>query len=306
MRCNLSGPLAAVLLLAVASVPCPASWLDDTTHNVGVEAILAPRGTIDSGEAVTPIAVVANYGTSAESLWAFMAINEGTPGGYFDSLWLTGLAPAQRETVAFLDWTPRGRDSMTATAWTVCADDTFPQDDTAKAKFLVRVKSIEIHILVPQAGDTFDSGVVITPQCRVTNTGNVSLNVDLRFCLHPGGYPFVRNLNLIAGGSTVASGLPFTTMPGQYFYTVEALPMAADTSYFWVRGGAGVDEEANGERRMANSGASVLRRLPPGAVVFDAMGRRVLNPRPGVYFLAEGAGANGQGSGRIRKVILQR
>ncbi len=56
-------------------------------------------------------------------------------------------------------------------------------------------------------------------------------------------------------------------------------------------------------RRLA---ATVVRSLPPGTVVFDAMGRRVRNPRAGIYFLGEGLGARVQGRGRMRKVVLQR
>jgi hypothetical protein len=48
-----------------------------------------------------------------------------------------------------------------------------------------------------------------------------------------------------------------------------------------------------------------MRSLPPGAVVFDAMGRRVVNPKPGVYFMGEGPGTRGQGLGRMRKVVIQ-
>jgi YVTN family beta-propeller protein len=52
--------------------------------------------------------------------------------------------------------------------------------------------------------------------------------------------------------------------------------------------------------------ATVVRGLPPGAVAFDAMGRRVVSAKAGVYFVGEGSGARGQGSGRMRKVILHR
>jgi YVTN family beta-propeller protein len=63
----------------------------------------------------------------------------------------------------------------------------------------------------------------------------------------------------------------------------------------------GVEEMANGEGRMANSGPSVLRRLPSGAVAFDASGRRVTNPKSGIYFVrAEPSAVT------VRKVIIQR
>jgi hypothetical protein len=53
------------------------------------------------------------------------------------------------------------------------------------------------------------------------------------------------------------------------------------------------------------SGASSVRRLASG-VLYDAMGRRVFDPKPGVYFIGEGLGARDQGLGRMRKVLITR
>jgi hypothetical protein len=86
--------------------------------------------------------------------------------------------------------------------------------------------------------------------------------------------------------------------------------------------GTGVEETPNAEVRMAVggptilSGASSVKQLA-SCVVFDAMGRRVLNPKPGVYFIWEQSAFSSQHSGRsavggqrlavrVRKVILQR
>ena len=49
-------------------------------------------------------------------------------------------------------------------------------------------------------------------------------------------------------------------------------------------GRGGVQETMNDERGTLNA-ASVLHSVPAGAVVFDATGRRVLNPKPGIYFV---------------------
>jgi hypothetical protein len=77
---------------------------------------------------------------------------------------------------------------------------------------------------------------------------------------------------------------------------------------FLARGVDVVGTEESPEPRVSNQGpaATVVRGLPAGAVVFDAMGRRVVSAKPGVYFVGEGSGARGQGSGRMRKVIVQR
>jgi len=208
----LSGPFL-LALVAVASNPCPAAWLDDTTYDVGVEDILAPKGTVDSGQTIIPRCVVANYGDSTAGFWTFFHIDDGTPYGYSDSLWLPGLAPSQRETLAFSAWVPRGRDSMEAIAWTECAGDTFPADDTCRQRFLVRVRDIAIiAILKPAPDTTYDSGVTFYPQCLVWNYGSPPFDtVVVNFCI--GSY--VSACTLYAGHSETATALdPYTTMPG--------------------------------------------------------------------------------------------
>jgi len=49
--------------------------------------------------------------------------------------------------------------------------------------------------------------------------------------------------------------------------------------------------------------ATVTRILPQGAVVFDAMGRRVLNPRSGILFVREPS-AIGRGPSAVTKVVI--
>jgi hypothetical protein len=50
--------------------------------------------------------------------------------------------------------------------------------------------------------------------------------------------------------------------------------------------------------------ATVLRGLPSGAVAFDAMGRRAVNPKPGVYFILAVSGKLSAAS--CHKVVIQR
>ncbi|GEM_PF-1479175 len=56
-----------------------------------------------------------------------------------------------------------------------------------------------------------------------------------------------------------------------------------------------------GRQRMS----SVMRGLPPGAIAFDATGRRVLNPKPGIYFVRERSAVGG-GRSAVHKVVLTR
>jgi|GEM_PF-1573105 len=70
------------------------------------------------------------------------------------------------------------------------------------------------------------------------------------------------------------------------------------------------EERTKDEGGWMNAGPTILSGSMVHSLAsrafFDAVGRRVLNPRPGVYFVREGLGARGQGLGRIRKVVIQR
>jgi YVTN family beta-propeller protein len=71
--------------------------------------------------------------------------------------------------------------------------------------------------------------------------------------------------------------------------------------------GGGIEETPNVEVRTTNA-ATVVRGLPPGAVAFDAMGRRVTSAKAGVYFVrAEPSAVSREPSAvTVRKVIIQR
>ncbi len=60
--------------------------------------------------------------------------------------------------------------------------------------------------------------------------------------------------------------------------------------------------------RGRTSAATVIRNLPSHSLAFDATGRRVVNPRSGVYFVREQSAFSSQHSRtvRVRKVVIQR
>jgi YVTN family beta-propeller protein len=80
---------------------------------------------------------------------------------------------------------------------------------------------------------------------------------------------------------------------------------------------SGIEESLKPQASSSRPAATVVRGLPPGTVVFDAMGRSVANPGPGVYFVREQSAFSSQYSGwsaasgersavSVWKVILQR
>jgi hypothetical protein len=71
--------------------------------------------------------------------------------------------------------------------------------------------------------------------------------------------------------------------------------------------GAGVEENPRPSRLASRKPAATLAgSLPAGAAAFDAMGRRVVNPRSGVFFVRDEPQAASFKPQAVRKVILQR
>jgi hypothetical protein len=102
------------------------------------------------------------------------------------------------------------------------------------------------------------------------------------------------------GYYTGVGGAQGVALTGEYIYVADG-SMLLILQYYQ----SGV-EESSGPRVLSHGlRPTVIRSLPQGAVAFDATGRKVMNPRAGVYFLRDkerGAG----GAGETRKVILQR
>ena len=69
--------------------------------------------------------------------------------------------------------------------------------------------------------------------------------------------------------------------------------------------GSGVEEAMNGGIATMSVRPTVVRSLPPGAVAFDAMGRRVASPRSGILFIREPSTDGGKPSA-VTKVVVQR
>jgi hypothetical protein len=68
----------------------------------------------------------------------------------------------------------------------------------------------------------------------------------------------------------------------------------------------GITEGSKPQAASHKLQSSVLRRLPAGAVAFDAMGGRVLDPKSGVYFVRERSAVSGKRSANaVRKVVIQ-
>ena len=67
----------------------------------------------------------------------------------------------------------------------------------------------------------------------------------------------------------------------------------------------GVEDSAKPQAASRRPATTVVRSLPQGAIVFDAMGRRVLNPKSGILFVREPSAVGRQPS-TVNKVIITR
>jgi hypothetical protein len=185
------------------------------SSNVRPLSVLAPSGTVDSGQSVTPRLVVRNTGkVPADGVSAYFTIDaDGVP-VYTDSITGIFLDVRVTETLGFTDWTPCGRDTMSVIAWTRWQGDSFPGDDTIRNRFLVRIRDIAVTEIATPAPDTVvDSGTVFAPQCRAWNYGNVSLNFDVMFRI--GDYQATSNVSIIPGGAKlVTAPTAYTALPG--------------------------------------------------------------------------------------------
>ncbi|MEO0081942.1 MAG: hypothetical protein ABIL25_06580, partial [candidate division WOR-3 bacterium] len=109
------------------------------SHNVLVQEILAPVGTVDSASVVTPSAVVRNAGSETETFNAYMRI-----GSYVAAFVVSNLGAGATRTISFSDWTANAKDTVEASCWTYLVGDENPADDTMKQNFFVAVHDVGV------------------------------------------------------------------------------------------------------------------------------------------------------------------
>jgi len=156
-------------------------------HDVGVNQILAPTGTINSGTVVTPTAVVHNYGNIQEAEVPVYF----TFGSYLSTRTIS-LAIGQTDTVEFDDWTASA-GAYTGISYTALTTDQNFSNDTAQYRFSVIDTGMNdisiVSILVPTSGvitcNDYTPAVVIHNQ-TVSGTGSAApCSVLVRITRYP-------------------------------------------------------------------------------------------------------------------------
>ena len=150
--------------------------IDGIARDVGVQRIVAPTGTVDSGTMTTPQARVKNFGTAAASFPVTFTI--GT--FYTNSQNVTDLAPGDSVTVNFANWIWTQPGTFATRCSTALAGDLVPGNDTLSGTVTVRVRNVGVTQILAPTG-TVDSGVAVTPQARVRNYGSAAASFPVTF-----------------------------------------------------------------------------------------------------------------------------
>ncbi|HTW91450.1 MAG TPA: hypothetical protein VMH22_07035 [bacterium] len=178
--------------------------------DVGIDTIVSPTGTVDSGVPLVPKCAVHAY-TGTGQVDVHFVIPEA---GYHDSLTLPPLPPGLVDSATFKPWAPNARDSMTAVAWVHCSGDTYPQNDTFRLRFFVDVlsgieESPRVGVRTMRPVLTMARGMLFLPS-STSSSLSCLLDVSGRkvMGLHPGANGVSRLAPGVYFERSAASGEP--------------------------------------------------------------------------------------------------
>jgi hypothetical protein len=160
---------------------------------------------------------------------------------------------------------------------------------------------------------------------RVISVSNPAYPAEVGYCGAPAdvyGVAVSKGYAYVAGG---AAGLRVVsvfdpahpTEVGYYDTPGVAHDVALSGDYVYVADGSaglqiyqfygvGVEESPKPQASSRKLSATVIRNLPVGTVAFDAMGRRVLEPKSGVFFVRSEPSAESRRPLAVTKVVITR
>ena len=165
--------------------------------NVGVTAILAPTGTVDSGSIITPQARVKNYGSGAATFPVTFRVGSS----YTNTQTVTSLAAGDSAPVSFTNWAAAPRGPLATRCSTNLSGDQNRANDTLSGSVTVRVTNVGVTAIVAPTG-TVDSGTTVTPQARVKNYGTAAATFPVTFRIGS-FYTNTQNVSNLASGDSV-------------------------------------------------------------------------------------------------------
>ncbi len=176
------GPQTAVCSTALAADESTAN--DRFSRNftvrvrdVGVDSILAPKGRINLGVAVTPQARVTNHGTSNAAFQAKIFIGPSVVESSF-----AFVAPGASTTVNFASWTPDSLGTFAVRCTAALNLDVRPENNLAQDSFTVITLEEDAGVMrVVAPRGLVDSGAVLAPQAMVRNFGTDTISFPAIF-----------------------------------------------------------------------------------------------------------------------------
>ncbi|MDH5684726.1 MAG: T9SS type A sorting domain-containing protein, partial [candidate division WOR-3 bacterium] len=168
--------------------------------DVGTIAILSPPAIVDSGQMITPQAIVKNFGN---------IVANNIPVRFTVDIWqhdtvIISLVPNESIIVSFAPWTAQQRGDFALKCSTLLAGDNNRANDKQTGSVFVAVSDIgAIAILTPPAA--IDSGQTANPQAIVKNFGNILLGyIPVRFSIGNWHHD-TTIINLVPDESTIVT-----------------------------------------------------------------------------------------------------
>jgi hypothetical protein len=152
-------------------------------RDVATMWIFGPKGIVEPESSYVPSVEVWNNGNSAASFPVLMTIGSD----YADTVQVTGLEPAQAETLEFAPWVVPPRCTAAVRCSTALSNDEYSGNDVFTGVTWSRYRDAALVAIVAPS-DTVDSGRIIYPQVRIRNNGTQSEYVTATFRIPDEGY----------------------------------------------------------------------------------------------------------------------
>jgi len=167
--------------------------------DVSVDSVMAPKGNINLGVAVTPRARVTNHGTGNAMFQARIFIGPFIA----ESAFVFGLGPGASQTVNFTSWTPESLGTFAVRCTAQLANDQVPANNLAQDSFTVITLAKDAGVMrVVAPSGIVDSGAVVAPQAMVRNFGTDTVSFPAVFTI-AGGYSDTQQVTNLASLDSV-------------------------------------------------------------------------------------------------------
>jgi hypothetical protein len=205
-----TGRFAVICSTGLAGDPVAANnvWVETVEvvrTDVGCLKIMAPVGTVNPGDPITPACSVYNYGTAAASYSVRMEIGAD----YIQYGGVTGHTPGTALYVTFPIWSAHPTGRVAVICSTQLGGDMVPSNDKKVDTVTVGALDAEARAIIAPAGP-LDSGAIVIPQATVRNNSSVAVTFPVRFDIGAGYTDLQTVTGLSPGIDTVVNFLAWT------------------------------------------------------------------------------------------------